>query len=103
EFLSFPVLDRGVPASPQSALALARRLTEKLGAGERVAVHCRQGIGRSSLLAASILVVTGEDAETAFQHIRAARGCPVPDTPEQLEWVRNLTAELETHAARGTP
>jgi len=100
EFFSFPVLDRGVPASRQSALMLAHTLTEKLSAGKRVAVHCRQGIGRSSLLAACLLVAAGEDADTAFQHIRAARGCPGPDTPEQREWVRNFASELETHIVK---
>jgi hypothetical protein len=39
-------------------------------------------------LAACLLVAVGMKPETAFQHIRAARGCAVPDTVEQREWVK---------------
>lgn len=95
EFLSIPIPDRGVPGSRKPVLTLAHTLAERLEAGKRVAVHCRQGIGRSALLAACLLVIAGEDPETAFRRIRVARGCPVPDTPEQQEWVKALAAELE--------
>src|SRR3989304_274314 len=52
QFISFPIADRSVPASRNAALALARQLEHALAEGERVAVHCRQGIGRAALLAA---------------------------------------------------
>jgi len=88
QFMSFPIPDRSVPASRNAALALVHQLEQALAAGERIAVHCRQGIGRSALLAACVLVAAGEEPETAFQHISAARGCAVPETVEQQEWVK---------------
>src|SRR5580693_4311895 len=40
DFLSFPVTDRGVPASPKATLELVRRLEGCLARGQRVAIHC---------------------------------------------------------------
>ena len=94
EFISFPVTDRGVPTSRDAFLTLVRELWQALEAGKRVAVHCRQGVGRSALLAASLLVTSGEETENAFQRISEARGCFVPDTDEQKEWVEALAPEL---------
>jgi protein-tyrosine phosphatase len=88
QFMSFPIPDRGVPASRHAALALVQQLEQALAVGERIAVHCRQGIGRSALLAACVLVAAGEEPDMAFQHISAARGCTVPETVEQQEWVK---------------
>src|SRR5262245_12146072 len=55
EFVSFPFADRGVPVSAPAALALVRRLAALMAGDRGVAVHCRQGIGRSSLVAACVL------------------------------------------------
>ena len=57
-------------------------------------VHCRQGIGRSGLLTACLLIASGATPEMAFQRISAVRGCPVPETMEQREWVHALASEL---------
>jgi protein-tyrosine phosphatase len=94
EFVSFPIPDRRLPESATDALELARRLEARLRAGTRVAIHCRQGIGRSAILAALVLAAAGVDAETAFERIGAARKCPVPDTPAQREWVVRLVRDL---------
>jgi protein-tyrosine phosphatase len=56
EFISFPIPDRGVPASLRDATDLVRTVVNGIGDGKAVAVHCRAGIGRSSLIAASVLV-----------------------------------------------
>ena len=51
--------------------------------GRAVAVHCRAGIGRSSMIVASALIRNGLSPESAFRAIEESRGCNVPDTPEQ--------------------
>ncbi len=39
----------------------------------------------------SVLVRLGWDATEAFDAVEAARGCAIPDTPEQRQWVmRNI-------------
>jgi len=83
EFLSFPIEDRSVPSSSNEFNALVDSVIGSLRNGKGVAVHCRAGIGRSSMIVASALIRNGLSAESAFRAIEEARGCPVPDTPEQ--------------------
>ena len=92
-FLSFPITDRGVPSSPKAAVQLLKDLTYALGQGEHVAVHCRQGIGRSGLFAAGALVASGATAETALQTVSSARGLVIPETPDQRRWVEQLAEQ----------
>jgi protein-tyrosine phosphatase len=93
-FLAFPITDRGVPVSSGAAVDLVRRLERCLTEGTTVAVHCRQGVGRSALLAACLLVAAGIDPAAAFTRIQDARGCPVPDTAEQREWVARFARDF---------
>jgi protein-tyrosine phosphatase len=87
EFLSFPIEDRSVPSSSTEFNEMVGSLTDFLRKGKSVAVHCRAGIGRSSMIVASALIRNGLSVESAFRAIEESRGCPVPDTPEQKEWV----------------
>ncbi len=91
QFYAFPIPDRGVPASRKATAALVEKLEKALEQGKRIAVHCRQGIGRSSVVAALLLVASGEDPDAALAHISQARGCPVPDTLEQGKWIKGFT------------
>jgi protein-tyrosine phosphatase len=87
DFISFPFADRGVPAFVSDALRLVRRLAALVAGGKAVAIHCRQGVGRSGLVAASVLASLGERPDAAIERVAKARGRPVPDTLEQREWV----------------
>jgi protein-tyrosine phosphatase len=89
-YLSFPIPDRRVPPSEIEALNLARSLSNHLREGKSVVIHCRQGIGRSALIAACVLALRDLSVDEAFQKIEEARGCSVPDTPEQRAWVVRL-------------
>jgi protein-tyrosine phosphatase len=92
-FISFPIPDRGVPVSTQAALSLLRNIAESLEEGKNVAVHCRQGIGRSGLIAAGVLMTSGIGVEKAIEIVSAARGQTVPETPAQVQWIHQLPAE----------
>jgi protein-tyrosine phosphatase len=87
EYYAFPIPDYSVPRSRVELLRFLSRLEEALESGKNVAVHCRAGIGRSSLMVASLLVAAGLEPEEAFRRIEKARGRPVPDTSEQRDWV----------------
>jgi protein-tyrosine phosphatase len=82
-YLSFPIRDRNIPISKRDALDFARRLVNLLQDGRSVVIHCRQGVGRSALVAACVLVLGGVSVDKAFEQIENARGCSVPDTEEQ--------------------
>jgi protein-tyrosine phosphatase len=100
QFYGFQIPDLGVPSSMAVAQEFLERLISELAAGKKIAVHCRQGIGRSGLVAASLLSLSGIDPETAFQRVSAARGMPVPETPEQKSWVTRLAEEFVAPTAR---
>ncbi len=92
--------DRGLPASVSATTELVSRIRSDLATGKNVAIHCRAGIGRSSLLAAAVLVAAGMGVNAAFQQIEAARGLSVPDTPEQKAWVATFARSVFGHPER---
>ena len=98
QFLAFPIVDCAVPASLWETRKFVEKLTTDLAQGKNVAIHCRQGVGRSALLAASLLVHAGMDAAHAFRQIEIVRGCPVPDTLEQRQWVEKFATVTKVPA-----
>jgi protein-tyrosine phosphatase len=89
-FIAFPIPDRGVPGSTQDAVRLLREIDKALDEGDNVAVHCRQGIGRSGMIAAGVLVGSGMEPQKAIEAVSTARGQKVPETPAQLRWIQHL-------------
>ena len=57
-----------------------------------VAIHCRQALGRSPLVAAAALVQRGMTATAAWESVARARGRPVPETEEQRLWLVGFAA-----------
>jgi protein-tyrosine phosphatase len=92
DFISFPIADRGVPADRNELVALCRAIAAR---DKAVAIHCRAGIGRSALVAASVLILAGAEPDAAFAAIGTARRVSVPDTEQQSEWVRDLAAQAD--------
>jgi protein-tyrosine phosphatase len=100
-FHSFPIADRGVPASAKDLSRLACRLYHSCAGGSFAAIHCRAGIGRSALVGAAVLLHCGFTVRDAFSVISKARGIQVPDTAEQSEWLsRYQTAIAQCHLER---
>ena len=93
-YLSFPIRDRNIPLSKQDALDFTRTLANLLQEGRSVVIHCRQGVGRSALIAACVLVLQGISTNKAFDMIENSRGCSVPDTEEQRKWVGQFAEGL---------
>lgn len=94
DFRPFPIPDFGVPASRESVAALAGDIVRALETGRNVAVHCRQGIGRSGLIVGGVLVAAGKDLVTALQAIKESRGLEVPETEEQRQWLSDFASWL---------
>ena len=67
-YLSFPIPDRSVPPFSASTFAFLEQVNIHLSAGKHVALHCRQGLGRAVLMAASLLVLTGFSPNSAIVH-----------------------------------
>ena len=90
EFRSFAIPDRETPESKEKFLRFIESLGKEADAGLRIVLHCRAGIGRSSLVAAALMVRAGFTADDAFDRISKARGHRVPDTGEQIDWIKHL-------------
>ena len=100
DFSAFPIPDRGVPATRESVARLADDIVSALEAGKNVAVHCRQGIGRSGMIVGAVLMAAGKNVSDALTTIRETRGVDVPETKEQQRWLRDFSSWL---AARQVP
>jgi len=91
EFFSVPVRDKTVPDSVELFADVARQLAERIAAGQAVAIHCRAGIGRSTTMAACVLILLGVDGEDALNMIASARGLEVPETEAQRQWILDFS------------
>jgi protein-tyrosine phosphatase len=91
-FCSLPVVDRSVPVDEIEFWNEARNVLTDLKAGGSIVIHCRAGIGRSSLLAAAVLTLLGDSPCDAFAMISAVRGLPIPDTSLQRSWFEKAVA-----------
>jgi len=93
-FSSFPIPDRQVPKAEAKLAETLDRVNSLLSAGKNVVVHCRQGIGRTGLIASCLLVKSGMSPGAAMDTVSAARGVAVPETPEQRDWIERYSPAL---------
>jgi protein-tyrosine phosphatase len=92
-FLSHPICDMHVPLDAAAFRRFAGGLADRIAAGEHIGVHCRGSIGRATITAACTLIHLGLKPVEALAAIEKARGCPVPETEEQLSWILDYRAE----------
>ena len=95
EFHSLPIADRGVPESNEPIILLADKILQRLLAGKNAILHCRQSVGRSGMMAATVLIESGMVPHDAIRLIRNARNVEIPETKQQMEWIESL-AKIHT-------
>jgi protein-tyrosine phosphatase len=71
-YIYFPILDEDVP-NLRKLDALGRLVADLVEGGHVVLVHCRMGLNRSNLLAATALTYLGMTGLDALTHIRGLR------------------------------
>jgi protein-tyrosine phosphatase len=89
EYTNFPIVDRSVPEKGAKIDLLIDQLNQKIQNANLVVIHCRMGIGRSSIIAACVLLKHGFKTERILQQITSARGLKVPDTEAQIQWLKD--------------
>ena len=75
EWYHLPIMNRDTP-SPEFEMKWAvsgQRLRVRLRNGERIVLHCKNGLGRAGMIAARLLVELGESPDTAIRRVRVAR------------------------------
>ena len=88
-FEQYPIKDRTIPLKKSFRLFIIETLNQIIQ-GDTIAVHCRGGIGRAGLVVCCILIEHGFTYKEAISLAIKARGCPVPDTTEQLEFIKKF-------------
>jgi protein-tyrosine phosphatase len=92
KFISFSIPDRQVPRSEAKLAEVLESIGADLSAGKNVVVHCRQGVGRSGLVTACLLVRSGMSPGAAVEMVSVARGVSIPETAEQRDWIDRYAA-----------
>ena len=88
EYRNFPIPDRGLPDKKGNIDTFINKLVSEAKEGKNIVVHCRMGIGRSSIIAGAVLLKFGLKADDVIAHISKVRGLRVPDTDEQVKWLK---------------
>lgn len=85
--LPFAIPDRGAPDDCDGFWALTNDVASRLRSGESVLIHCAGGVGRTALLAISVLLALGQPARTARDVVSRA-GSTVETAPQSslLAW-----------------
>lgn len=88
QFINYPIPDRNIPAHSGKVRDLVTSLQQSLSNGKTIVIHCRMGIGRSSIIAGCLLLHLGLPFNNLIEHVSKARRLKVPDTEEQVNWLK---------------
>lgn len=94
-YLHFPIPDRSIPDHDKNLHNFIKQVKERIDLGDSTVVHCRMGIGRSSIIAGCLMVQDGYKPDEVFSHISKIRGLKVPDTDEQEDWLKRISPALK--------
>ena len=85
--LPFEIREGGVPEDREAFWALANDIAKRLLNGDAVLIHCAGGVGRTAMLAVSVLLALGEPIGEAEKMVSQA-GSIVETLPqiEMLSW-----------------
>ena len=96
--LPFEIREGGVPENRDAFWALANEVANRLQSGEAVLIHCAGGLGRTAMLAVSVLLVLGESLDEAESVVsRAGSLVETMIQIEMLSWCASqVTIEAQT-------
>ena len=85
--LPFEIREGGVPEDRNAFWGLANDVAKRLQRGEAILIHCAGGVGRTAMLAVSVLLALGEPISAAETVVSQA-GSTVETAPqiEMLSW-----------------
>jgi len=102
-YLRKPFPDHGVPRAREHMVEVQAAIDSALAAGKRIYVHCRAGIGRTSLAVACHLIDHGLAPDAALIRLnelwrdneRSHTWPDVPETDEQRDYILDWTPQAD--------
>lgn len=91
EFENFPIQDHNI-TDIERLKPVATRLLNEIKEGKHLVVHCFAGIGRTGIVTSAILIENGMSAADAMSLITEKRQFKVPETEEQVQFVKDYAA-----------
>ncbi|HKX49347.1 MAG TPA: hypothetical protein VJQ48_02870, partial [Candidatus Binatia bacterium] len=88
----FEIREGGVPADRDAFWALANDLANRLRCGEALLIHCAGGVGRTAMLAVSVLLALGEPFDEAESAV--SRAGSLVETMAQIEMLSWCAAQV---------
>ena len=82
--------DFWVPSDPEDALDALHEARRRAGAGERVEVACRGGVGRTGTALAALAILDGLSPDQAVTWVRGSYHRRAVETPWQRRWLRQV-------------
>jgi hypothetical protein len=92
--LPFGVREGGVPEDRDAFWTLANDVANRLQSGEAVLIHCAGGIGRTAMLAVSVLLALGEPMNEA--ECAVSRAGSTVETMAQIEMLSWCTMQANS-------
>ncbi len=100
EYLRKPIPDHGLPEERAHMAGILESLRQALSSSRPAYLHCRAGIGRTGMVAGCFLAAQGLGGESALaelnrlwqQSARSALWPSIPETADQVEYVRGWTS-----------
>jgi len=81
--LLFEIREGGVPEDRDGFWALAKDVADRLRSGDAVLIHCAGGVGRTAMLAVSVLLALGAPIHEA--ELLVSRAGSIVETMPQME------------------
>jgi protein-tyrosine phosphatase len=90
--LPFEIPEGGVPQARDGFWALANNVAKRLRSAEVVMIHCAGGLGRTAMLAISVLLALGEPIAEAESAV--SRAGSIVETMPQIEMLSWCAAKM---------
>ena len=96
EVLRLPVADGAVPEEKKEVLTLITKINDRLNEGKNVLIHCKQGLDRTGIIAACLLIYRrGISPEEVIKLVQDARQNALRRSPNQIEFIRQFCIWLK--------
>lgn len=86
DFANFPIIDMSVP-DVERLKAFHKELKQDLSKGAGIAIHCHGGRGRAGIVAITLMIEHGFEAQQAIDLASTARGDRMPVNDEQRQFI----------------